>query len=333
MYHLVIVLFSILISLLIPLLGGQDLFSENSLFTFLMLFFQLHAFMLIAKFLFPSRKGKTAREITWDIVIRFLAFYLSCLIASAIIFFIITSIRYVLHDVSLNQIIPNFFKNEFRGWGIFTNLGLLFGAFIFFIMQWQDTLKREQKLKEENLVFKYETLKNQVNPHFLFNSLNTLSSFISTDPKSAEKYVSRLAVIYRYITDNSAKELIPLEEEIEFVKDFFYLHKMRDNEKIDLNIEAFNANSYQIIPVSLQILIENALKHNIASTDNPLKIDLFQEGDYIVVRNNLQKTNTLHSSLKLGLKNLDSRVHLSTGMNIIIKETASIFTVKVPLKS
>lgn len=332
-YHVKIALFSILISLAVPVLRGQQVFSEDSLFMISMMFFQMEVFLFIGKSLFKFQQVGTAKEITWSIVIRFILFYLLCIVSAAIVFFANNAIRYAIHNTPLNELFPTFFEFQFNGWFLSTNSGLLIGAFIFFIMLWQESLKREQNLKEENLIFKYETLKNQVNPHFLFNSLNTLASFISSNPDLAEKYVRSLSSIYRYITDNSSKESIPLEMELEFIQNFFYLHKMRDENKIELKIAGVTAEGFQIIPVSLQILIENALKHNIATKDNPLLVEVFQEEAYIVVRNNVQKTNTLSSSLKQGLKNLNSRILLSTGKEIEIQETSTFFTVKVPLKS
>ena len=170
---------------------------------------------------------------------------------------------------------------------------------------------REQKLREEKQVFQYETLKNQVNPHFLFNSLNTLSSLVVTKPSLAETFINKLSYIYRYILENKDIEFVDLKTEIEFAEDYFYLHKIRDGEKIHLEI-TFNENrSYKILPISLQILIENALKHNSATNESPLRIVIRQESDdSITVRNNIQrKMNIEHSSL-IGLKNLAKRIKL-----------------------
>ena len=231
------------------------------------------------------------------------------------------------------DVISNFLKYEFKGWFRSTFLGLMFGAAIFLVIQWQDALKSVQKLVEQNLIFQNETLKNQVNPHFLFNSLNTLSSLVSTQPEIAEKFISRLSSIYRYILENSSKDRIPLELELSFVRDYFFLHKIRDEEKIELEIQVSDPGKFEILPISLQGLIENAIKHNKATREEPLKIVIFIEGQEIVVKNNLQKMASQVRSTGIGLKNLAERVKLITGRDLFIEETNIYFLVRIPLLS
>ncbi|TLX76063.1 hypothetical protein E9993_07585 [Labilibacter sediminis] len=158
-----------------------------------------------------------------------------------------------------------------------------------------------------------------------------MSSFIASRPDVAEAYVVKMAAVYRYIIDNVNKNKVSLVQEIQFIQDYFYLHKLRDEEKIQLKINVSNKEDYKIIPVSLQILIENALKHNMASATNPLLIDVYLDDSKVVVKNNLQRISTLDVSLKKGLKNLKERVFLTTGKNIEVKEDDSYYTVKVPL--
>jgi LytS/YehU family sensor histidine kinase len=213
-------------------------------------------------------------------------------------------------------------------------IALLFTTPIFFFIPWQESMKREFELREQNLIFQNETLKNQVNPHFLFNSLNTLSSLVNTHVEIAGQFIGKLSTIYRYILDNSTKVKVPLKEEVQFIEDYFYLHKIRTEGKIELNI-AIKGDEYnfEILPVSLQLLVENAIKHNIATLEKPLKIAIYIEGQNIVVKNNLQKMATMVVSTKIGLKNLNERVRLITGKEIFIEETTSYFLVKVPLLS
>jgi two-component system LytT family sensor kinase len=208
---------------------------------------------------------------------------------------------------------------------------LSFGAVIFVFIQWQDALKREQKLREEKLIFQNETLKNQVNPHFLFNSLNTLSSLIYSRPETAELFINRLSSIYRYILENSQKDRVPLQSELSFISDYFGLHKIRDEEKIMLNIEIEDSDGFEILPVSLQILLENAIKHNIATRENPLMISIYIENMHVIVKNNLQKKSVQLPSTKIGLKNLAERFRLMTGKTLEITETRTEFIVKAPL--
>lgn len=199
-----------------------------------------------------------------------------------------------------------------------------------FFTKWQEAMKKGYELREQNLIFQNETLKNQVNPHFLFNSLNTLTSLLNTEIETANQFIGKLSLIYRYILDNSAKTKIALKEEIAFIQDYYYMHEIRNKGKIFLNID-IKENEYDILPVSLQLLVENAIKHNMATTEKPLKINIYLEDEYIVVRNNIQKMATQIVSTKIGLVNLKERLQLVTGKKIIISETEDNFLVKVPL--
>jgi LytS/YehU family sensor histidine kinase len=147
----------------------------------------------------------------------------------------------------------------------------------------------------------------------------------------AGQFIARLSVIYRYILDNSSKLNVPLNEEIEFIRDYYYLHQIRNDGKIKLEIDINDGYSYEIIPISLQLLIENAIKHNMATQDKPLIINVYLEGQNVVVKNNIQKMATQVVSTKIGLKNLNERLRLITGKEIIVTESEGNFLVKVPL--
>ena len=147
-----------------------------------------------------------------------------------------------------------------------------------------------------------------------------------------EKFIAKLSVIYRYILDNSSRLKVPLKEEIEFIKDYYYLHTIRNEGKIKLEIDIMdNDPAYEIIPISLQLLIENAIKHNMATQDKPLIINIYLEGQNVVVKNKIQKMATQVISTKIGLKNLNERVRLVTGNEIFADELEGDFIVKVPL--
>jgi LytS/YehU family sensor histidine kinase len=221
--------------------------------------------------------------------------------------------------------------NELKGAVKAAAIALLFTTPIFFFLPWQESMKREFELREKNLIFQNETLKNQVNPHFLFNSLNTLSSLVITQTEIAGHFIGKLSAIYRYILENGSKNRISLKEELAFIEDYFSLHKIRSEGKMQISIEIKGDNRYEILPVSLQLLIENAIKHNMATLEKPLKIAIYMEGQHIVVRNNLQKMATQVVSTKIGLKNLNERIKLNTGKEIVIEETAAEYLVKVPL--
>ena len=211
------------------------------------------------------------------------------------------------------------------------SLWALVGTVLFFYIIWRKTVDSEQKLREENLKYLYRTLKTQVNPHFLFNSLNTLSEILYTDIKKADNYIHKLSEIYRYILDNEKIDLVPLDKELEFVRHYFDLQKVRDEDKIRLEIETDNAEKFKIVPISLQILIENALKHNAASEEKPLIINIFFNNGYVIVSNIIQRKNILSDSHGTGLSNLRERVKLITGKEVIIYRNDNLFSIKIPV--
>ncbi|MCK5470286.1 MAG: histidine kinase, partial [Cyclobacteriaceae bacterium] len=160
-----------------------------------------------------------------------------------------------------------------------------------------------------------------------------LSSLVSKDAKLSEKFISRFSSIYRYILENSNVEFINLSKEIAFVEDFFFLQKIRDDGKIDLNLDLNDAEKYEILPISLQLLIENALKHNAATKDKPLKITVSMENDYVVVENNIQPKMQMEPSSKIGLNNLQERVKLVLNREVLIESSGGSYIVKIPVKS
>jgi sensor histidine kinase YesM len=295
---------------------------------------QIELFLFLAHIIFRNLDpGKNRVEITKRVISRFMIFLLLCLLSAFIIVIGHSYINQMILGGDLSGVLSNFFRYSFFIWLKSTFSGLAIGTLIFVVVLWQDALKREQKLREENLIFQNETLKNQVNPHFLFNSLNTLSSLIDTRPETSRMFISRLSAIYRYILDNSPRDKVPLKSELAFVNDYFALHKIRDEEKIELIMKVEDDGQFWILPVSLQILIENAIKHNKATREQPLKISIFTESKYIVVCNNLQRMAVQLKSTKIGLKNLQERVKLITGRELVIEESIDEFKVKVPLMS
>jgi sensor histidine kinase YesM len=199
-----------------------------------------------------------------------------------------------------------------------------------FVKEWKKLLLREEQLKREALSLQFEALKNQVNPHFLFNSLNVLTSLVETDSQLAVRFIKQLSDVYRYVLENKDKELVDLKTELRFVKAFIYLQKIRfDNSlQVDISIPNTTAN---IIPLSLQMLVENAIKHNIVSSDQPLQIIIFTDDHYLVVRNNLQKKMVIKETGSIGLNNIRDRYIFFSTLPVIIEENEEWFTVKLPL--
>ena len=188
-----------------------------------------------------------------------------------------------------------------------------------------------EQLEKENTQIKFQTLKDQLNPHFLFNSLNVLSSLTSTDPEKAQKFVDEFSMIYRYTLDVIDKTVVELKDEIEFVKSFLYLQKIRFDDSVDyeINIDAQKLDHF-VPPLALQTLLENSFKHNRASADSPLKIKIYNEDNFIIVINNIQPKFS-GSSTKVGLENLKKRYQLICGIEPAFTVTENEYIAKIPL--
>lgn len=284
----------------------------------------------ISRTLFNTVKGKTPRDITVQIIWRVLVFLLMIMVVGTTV----ATASILILNLSLGNTLAESINivRHFELKGIINSLVIasLVATFAFFFMLWQEAMRSAFKAREQMLIYQSETLKNQVNPHFLFNSLNTLSSLIPTNPEKAELFTQKLSVIYRYILENRDAETVPLEQEIGFVNDYYFLQKIRDEEKIDLTIEINNPNS-RILPISLQLLVENAFKHNAATRENPLKVTIEQKGNTIEVRNNLQPRKLLNPTSGLGLKNLSERVKIQFGKTLEIEKKEHEFIVRMPI--
>jgi sensor histidine kinase YesM len=197
---------------------------------------------------------------------------------------------------------------------------------------WIKSIEKNEELKRENLQAKYEALKNQVNPHFLFNSLNTLSGLVEQKPELATDFIKKLSDIYRYVLDQNDKELVSLQDEMKFVEDYIFLSKMRFGEALIFNSQIDKSNNVQVVPLGLQMLVENAIKHNIISDDMPLKIEIGIEDGFVMLKNNIQTKTTIISGKKpQGLENLKKRYEYLSNSPIEIIETDKEFIVKLPI--
>ena len=201
------------------------------------------------------------------------------------------------------------------------------------IVQWQDTLSESEQLKKVTLQSRLDGLKEQVNPHFLFNSLNSLSSLISEDPKKASKFLDEMSKVYRYLLRNNEEGLTTLTAELQFIRSYFHLLKTRYGEGIDIriNVDASFMNSL-IPPLTLQLLVENAVKHNVILKEKPLQIEIVTSKDgKLTVKNCLQPKVAKAPSTKIGLNNIISKYKLLNQPEIDVHETGKEFIVTVPL--
>jgi sensor histidine kinase YesM len=202
---------------------------------------------------------------------------------------------------------------------------------MFLLEKWRFSLAELERFRKENAEFRFEFLRAQVNPHFLFNSLNTLSSLIYQDQEKAGSFVRELSDVYRYILENRDRELVNLQKEMEMARSYINLVQLRFEKNLIVQIEVEELQESSIAPLTLQMLIENAIKHNIISAKKPLTIKIFTENGFIVVQNNLQPKNQVEYSSKLGLKNIKNRYGYLTEKEIEIIENESEFKVKIPL--
>lgn len=199
--------------------------------------------------------------------------------------------------------------------------------------QWKLTLAEKERLEQLTIQHEFNTLKSQVNPHFLFNCFNTLSSLISEDRKQAELFLNELSKVYRYLLRNNESSLTTLQTEIQFIESYYQLLKTRHGEAVQLQIELDKRYEHYLLPtLSLQMLMENAVKHNTLSKNKPLLIDIFTTtGNKLVVSNNLQPRTVKGPSNKIGLDNIKNKYQLLHHSGFQVLEDARTFSVVLPL--
>ena len=195
----------------------------------------------------------------------------------------------------------------------------------------------ENKVKEQKIIAgtanaKFESLKNQIDPHFLFNSLNVLSSLIEENPENAQRFTTSLSKIYRYVLEQKDKELVSVDEELAFAKTYMNLLKMRFENSLFYDLPAIAINpEAKVVPLSLQLLLENTVKHNVVSEQRPLHIRIYVEGNYLVIENDYQKKEVLQDRQGVGLQNIINRYGIITKRKVLIAQNEKTFTVKIPM--
>ncbi|CAI9682302.1 2TM domain-containing protein [Elizabethkingia anophelis] len=228
-------------------------------------------------------------------------------------------------------------KMNFRNW-FFVNLALLISAILHakgFMQALKNATKKavtEQKIIASSANAQFESLKNQLDPHFLFNSLNVLSALIEENPDNAQKFTSSMSKIYRYVLEQKDKEVVSLDEEINFARTYIELLKYRFEDSImfHLNIEDDNSKDF-VVPLSLQLLLENCIKHNHATSAKPLQVEIFAKEGYLIIKNNLQKRELPNEKSGIGLSNIVQRYSLLTKRNVFIENDENTFSVKIPI--
>lgn len=194
-----------------------------------------------------------------------------------------------------------------------------------------DLKEKNQELYKANVMAQYEILKNQINPHFLFNSMNILSTIIPKDAKKAVTFTSQFSKLYRSLLQLRDQQLINLSEELEFVTAFINLQKIRFDSSLEVNLNIEQARKYNIPPFALQLLLENAIKHNIVSEKTPLRVTITKNEDQLIIVNDLNKRKDSTNSTGTGLENLRRRYALLGLSGPLIEETDKVFSVTIPL--
>jgi len=200
-----------------------------------------------------------------------------------------------------------------------------------FFRLWREGLIRQELLQRKALELQLEALKNQVNPHFLFNSLNTLTTLVHKDPDMAVSLIIQLSDSYRYLLEQKDKKVVAWSVEKQFVENYLGLQQMRFAGNIRVQIETTGNQDFYVVPLSVQMMVENAIKHNIITSDEPLHINVYTEAGYMVVRNNLQVKTTTVSGENVGLENIRQQYEILTGKKVEILRDAGFFTVKLPI--
>jgi len=273
----------------------------------------------------------------YDIIRQFI-YLVIILTVYGLIVMVLFTISYSLFDIILFDL--HHYSGEYQFFDFDANLGmfagymgiLLFNGQIYLFNHWKKERFLSEQLQKENFQAKYEVLKNQIDPHFFFNNLSVLTSLIYKNQDLAAEYINQLSKIYRYILEKRDEILVPLQDELTFLDSYFFLIKIRHENHIafsvDLDVQTIN-NSY-LPPNTLQMLIENAIKHNQVSDNEPLKISISENDTFLVIKNTLKRRKLIEETSKLGLENIRNRYILLSGGKVMIAEDAGSFIVSLP---
>jgi LytS/YehU family sensor histidine kinase len=264
----------------------------------------------------------------------FVFFIAGNFIATIVASFIVLLMGMVLHRYSFTENIIPLKLNLTYAW-LVNLLYHLINTVIFYFKEYRSTQVEAEELKRFHAQAELQLVKNQINPHFLFNNLNVLSSLVMQNNAEANRFIEEFSKVYRYILTNQEKELVALKTELYFIDPYIFLLKKRfgDGLKVSINVPD-NMGELLIIPAALQMLIENAIKHNVVSKQKPLHISLhISNNNCIVVTNNLQAKQTIEKSTEIGLQNIIKRYRLVSRQNVSVNKDIDSFIVTLPLIS
>ena len=263
-------------------------------------------------------------------------FFFTAFLETIIGILILIIVNYFIFIVIQKQEIDILYSKTFEGLKylvIFTITGVILINSSHFFKSWKQAAVNEEKLKREKLAIEYEALKNQVNPHFLFNSLTALSSLVYKDQHKAVTFIQEFSNVFRYVLENREKEVVDFATEKKLLESISYLYQIRHEDSLQININLPDAIDKFIIPMALQMLLENAIKHNTISVNKPLMVEIREEKGYVVVKNNLQPKKTEIVSNKIGLDNIKSRYKYLSDKEVLVEISKENFVVKIPVLS
>jgi sensor histidine kinase YesM len=214
---------------------------------------------------------------------------------------------------------------------IFMFLSLLVGNALLFFKNWKESALQQEELKRAHLALQYQSLKDQVRPHFLFNSLSSLATLINTDAKKATDFVHKLSDVYRYVLEQRESELVSLREDLKFMEDYVFLQQIRFGKNLQVDNRLKLDMNRMVIPLSLQMLVDNAIKHNEISEEHPLKITISSTAQgHVIVKNNLRKKAVSEPSLGTGLENLRKQIAWFSDDPLMVQEEKDAFIIRMP---
>ncbi len=266
--------------------------------------------------------------------IRVLAFFLfsGSFFTTLVAFTTVTLVSMILHNYTFSETLVPLKLNIIYAWLVNLLFHLLNAVFLY-INEYKTKWMEAEELKRMSAQAELQIVKNQINPHFLFNNLNVLSTLIMQNNSEANHFIEAFSKVYRYILNNHEKELVELKTELHFLEPYIFLLKTRFTEGLNINLDIpENFGRFQIIPAALQMLIENAIKHNVVSRNKPLYIDVhINDNNKIVISNNLQAKQTVENSTGIGLLNIIKRYEAVSKQDVAIKNDAKNFSVSLPL--
>jgi len=314
------------------LYNGFDFKSANE-FIIDFVFYQLYSFVLGYSNMYffdymerrQWKKGDTIKRVVIGI-------FGATVITLAGLFVLRSLTALGIEEITYKEFIKNeSFANYQFGLWITLTVVIIFHV-VYFYNKYQQNRIKEQKVIAGTASAKFDALKNQLDPHFLFNSLNVLTSLIEENPDNAQKFTTALSKVYRYVLEQKSKELVTVDEELQFAKTYMSLLKMRFEDSIVFEMPEKSSNpESKVVPLSLQLLLENAVKHNMVTSSKPLHIRIYEDYDKLIVENNLQPKQIVKKSSGVGLSNIMQRYELLTNKKVKINQQAKSFAVAIPM--